>query len=887
MAKPRKRLAFVPRTDVLEERRLLSVGVNVNFNTPYAGEPIWADLTNEIRSWGPYSNVWDGTTKIPVDNLNYPLVNASTFVAMGSNPVGSYQFSYQGAGTFTFSGAGHLLAPVVLGSDGVYRGTVIVDDANTYNLLIYLSNVDSTNPIHDVHLMLPGYAGTTQVYTNQFLQDLQPFSVIRTMDWTLTNNSLEQNWSARVQPGSWNQQGTEVGWDNIIALANEAHKDIWINIPALATDDYVQQLAQLIHTNLDASLNVHVEYSNETWNYGFHQYQQVLNLANANPLLDATTDFGKVAEENAYREMQISNIFSQVFGADKGRVKAELGGFAVYSNFLSIGLSYINSHFGSPSQYFSAIAIAPYIGISSSINNSGLTLNSLFASMNQAVSTSFVSEIQAHKALANLYGLSLDAYEGGQSLTGNVGGNYRVKLQAQSDPRMAQLYTTMLTYWTEYAGGSFLQYTFDEYNSVNGFWGLLQSADQPGSVKWDAVMRYILKPGDATLDGTVGWADFQILAANYGKSGRWWSQGDFDGDGIVNITDLNLLRTNLDYASLTPAQAAQIAVFGQQAPIAWNGLTPTQVTQQENGSPATIATDTATVYNGYGANYISAMSPTTVANGSGAIGVNRAANGWPLRPGWIMYANGLSVYGNSQVDVSLGRSYTTFQADVGLDAAASLSALETFQVWGDGVLLYTSPVIKPNQTVLPITVNVTGVNTLSLRTVMSGTAGATANVADWGAARVLNVPAGSSGALTWQVSLKGTVVMTTTSPSFVLRSTWGTGIYTVTANYTAGGVTASSSANMNVGLGYPGNQSATAGTGQITLNWSSSGSTVKYAIYRGLSMNSLSLYKTGVTGTTYVDTAVTPGTTYYYAFAVVSADGIQGPLSWVRYAAAL
>ena len=52
----------------------------------------------------------------------------------------------------------------------------------------------------------------------------------------------------------------------MIELCNEAQKDMWINIPALATPQFVQSLAQLIAANLDPNLNVYVEYGNEDWN---------------------------------------------------------------------------------------------------------------------------------------------------------------------------------------------------------------------------------------------------------------------------------------------------------------------------------------------------------------------------------------------------------------------------------------------------------------------------------------------------------------------------------------------------------------------------------------------------------------------------------------------
>ncbi len=70
---------------------------------------------------------------------------------------------------------------------------------------------------------------------------------------------------------------------------------------------------------------------------------------------------------------------------------------------------------------------------------------------------------------------------------------------------------------------------------------------------------------------------------------------------------------------------------------------------------------------------------------------------------------------------------------------------------------------------------------------------------------------------------------------------------------------------------------ATAGVGQVGLSWttpSNGGSAITaYKLYRGTVSGSLSLYKTLGVVTTYTDTAVTAGTTYYYGVAAVNVVG--------------
>jgi hypothetical protein len=55
-----------------------------------------------------------------------------------------------------------------------------------------------------------------------------------------------------------------------------------------------------------------------------------------------------------------------------------------------------------------------------------------------------------------------------------------------------------------------------------------------------------LHPGDANGDGAVDILDLNKLLTNFDKSGMTWSQGDFDGNRVVDILDLNKLLTNFD-----------------------------------------------------------------------------------------------------------------------------------------------------------------------------------------------------------------------------------------------------------------------------------------------------------------------------------------------------
>ena len=228
-------------------------------------------------------------------------------------------------------------------------------------------------------------------------------------------------------------------------------------------------------------------------------------------------------------------------------------------------LQFIQSNYERTSKYVYAVAIAPYLGLPSGDDVAGLTENQLFADLNQTLTNSYVPSLQANVVLASSYQLPLVTYEGGTFLSAANGLNTQVKLQAQSDPRIYQIYTTMINDWNNYVGSTnlFMDFMLASPYIDDRFFGLLQYSTDPGSQKYDALLSEIYQAGDANLQGDVNYADFQTLEQNYGLSNAWWVNGDFNDDGVVNWADLNLLRTNLDPTSMTLAQFAQVALFGQ------------------------------------------------------------------------------------------------------------------------------------------------------------------------------------------------------------------------------------------------------------------------------------------------------------------------------------
>ena len=59
----------------------------------------------------------------------------------------------------------------------------------------------------------------------------------------------------------------------MVALANQTGTEPWFTMPAGADEEYIRNFATYVRDHLDPGLQVHVEYSNEMWNWAFGQTQ--------------------------------------------------------------------------------------------------------------------------------------------------------------------------------------------------------------------------------------------------------------------------------------------------------------------------------------------------------------------------------------------------------------------------------------------------------------------------------------------------------------------------------------------------------------------------------------------------------------------------------------
>lgn len=232
------------------------------------------------------------------------------------------------------------------------RTGLLVNGRRVYRCPVATGLFDVTaiaSPITDIKLWLPDPSDPqnrsldNQLFHPAFLAraNQAAWGLIRFMDWGATNASPVQDWDDRRLPthafgvgvlntrapaaGFGGDRLTGVPYEHMVALANATQKDLWINVPHLATDDFVTKLAQLIRYGsdgtdpytspqahpvwapLDGNRRVFVEYSNEIWSSGdaFAQGEWAQQQA-------AALGISK-AQFNARRFSEVWRGFQQVF----------------------------------------------------------------------------------------------------------------------------------------------------------------------------------------------------------------------------------------------------------------------------------------------------------------------------------------------------------------------------------------------------------------------------------------------------------------------------------------------------------------------------------------------------------------------------------------------
>jgi hypothetical protein len=113
--------------------------------------------------------------------------------------------------------------------------------------------------------------------------------------------------------------------------------------------------------------------------------------------------------------------------------------------------------------------------------------------------------------------------------------------------------------------------------------------------------------------------------------------------------------------------------------------------------------------------YVSDLTPTYSVNGWGLVQYNLSNGGNTISLNGVKYTKGLGVHAYAEQRYQILGNCSNFAATVGIDDEIPPGyGSVAFQVWGDGFLLYNSGTISGGSPAVPVNVNVSGRQSISL-----------------------------------------------------------------------------------------------------------------------------------------------------------------------------
>lgn len=438
----------------------LRIGTNLAGPADYGSEWPLVDIMKYGRTWTTHNawwvgggvNPWDTQVlshfeldehgwpmQVPVENIpgtEAPQIVLAVWANTEVLPAGTYILLYEGEGTMTLRHD----AQVTKSEPGRLEVNVTPGVANI--IVLEINETSPANHIRNIRFLLPGTEATyqEQIWTTEWMDKLAPFSALRFMDWGYTNNSPLEEWSDRAHLDDYVYTDVGMPYELMIKACNDLDKDAWVCIPHLASDDYIQKMAEMFRDGLDPELKLYVEYSNETWNWLFDQTHYMAEQGDQNmPWPERTVVF----VQNAL------DIWSEVFANEMDRIVRVVG---VQHSWQDVSNRVV---FNMTPGSFDAFAPAAYFHIPGEGHNALKALGNnvpvddvLSWARQGMLDEAWEWTISQQESIADELGIPMLYYEGGQHLTPDPWGtdqNYGpAMVAAQRDSGMYTLYREWL-----------------------------------------------------------------------------------------------------------------------------------------------------------------------------------------------------------------------------------------------------------------------------------------------------------------------------------------------------------------------------------------------------------------------------------------------------------
>ncbi len=484
----------------------VSLGANINGLADWNADRPFNDVFKMNRGMSKNTNApWNDIAPLK-DANGWPLEDFGVIVMadMDSSMFGTYKIKFNGQANITPVASGFTVTNKIYNSvTNATTANLVFGNYNGNNgqMIIAFTNTlfgPGVGGIKNIRIMQPGVAFNAPTFSQRFLNHMSRFSVLRFMDWHSTNGNIDSLWVNRTKKTSTTQTGSRgVAWEYCVELANTLNKDLWINIPHKANNYYIRSLSNLIKNSLNPNLNVYVEYSNEVWNWSFEQSGWNLNQS----IIDANKpgsplNYDNVNDQYTWCQRRIglqaktiSDIFKSTWGAAaiNNRVRVVYGVQYGWYDFTRKGIEFIDDYYGSPSNYFYAIAIAPYFNTAGIDTSNNATKQQVLTAMLNDVTNTFdayENSVDVWAAFSHFYNIKLFCYEGGPDTFGP--NNIQAKKEASRDNQMKIICEDYLTKWYTYgADGLFNWFTAGagNWNTPYGTWSLTENYENSAKLQ--------------------------------------------------------------------------------------------------------------------------------------------------------------------------------------------------------------------------------------------------------------------------------------------------------------------------------------------------------------------------------------------------------------------
>jgi hypothetical protein len=429
---------------------------------------------------------------------------------------GRYVLTWEGNGSLSLEGRAQVVSAT--------PGRILFDyTPGEGAVIITLAAIDPADPIRNIVVVREDRADLLaqgQIFNPDWLARIRGVKAVRFMDWMMTNDSPLAKAADRPKPSDYTWARIGVPMETMVALANELDADPWFNIPHLAEDALVKDMAKLAHDGLEPGRVAHLEYSNEVWNWQFAQARWAEEQGKALWGKDQTW-----VQFYGRRAAEVADIWADVFKDNPARlvrvIATQTGWLGLEEQILDAPLVVAEGR-KPPVDSFDAYAVTGYFSGLVGSEQKALTVKgwlvqskdadpaqpfqlanelaadeirdgSVTGDPSDSLTTLFAETLPYHAAIAADRGLKLLMYEGGTHVTGIGPQMEDAELTAfytqfNYSPEMGALYGQALAGWAMISDQPFNAFV-DVYRPGKwGSWGALRhlTDDNP---RWQALAK--------------------------------------------------------------------------------------------------------------------------------------------------------------------------------------------------------------------------------------------------------------------------------------------------------------------------------------------------------------------------------------------------------------